>query len=99
MCSLLTAVPTHEVFPVRTLASWVLAADFLDGLLERNRWHEPDVVVCVLEEGRKTSLITNPVPGFVVEERRVFVVTTRLGRVSPRRPLTSRREQLFAALR
>jgi hypothetical protein len=99
MLSLPVALPTLEVLPVRVLVSRAPRTGVGDRLLEGNRRDQPDIVVCVLEMGRKTLFVTNPVPGFVVEERRVFVVTTRLGRVSPRRPLTSRREQLFAALR
>ncbi|WP_273737640.1 hypothetical protein [Natrinema soli] len=99
MCGLPVALPTLEVLPVRALASRALGTGILDGLLERNRWHQPDGVVCVLMKGLKTSLIANPAPGFVVEERRALDVVTRLGRVSPRRPLMGRREQLFAALR
>jgi len=91
---------TLPALEVSSVWSFVLRAHGLgvvDGSLKRNRWHQPDVV-CVIEEGRKTIFVLNPAPAFVVEDRRMLVVLMRLRCLSPRCPLTSSLEQLFAAL-
>jgi hypothetical protein len=48
MLSLSITFPTLEVSSVWALASWLVGIGFVNGFLERNRWHQPEVVVCVL---------------------------------------------------
>jgi hypothetical protein len=48
MLSLPITLPTLEVSSVWALASWLFRIGLVNGFLERNRWHQPEVVVCVL---------------------------------------------------
>jgi hypothetical protein len=48
MLSLPITLSTLEVSSVWALASWLFGIGLVNGFLERNRWHQPEVVVCVL---------------------------------------------------
>ncbi|GGM74195.1 hypothetical protein GCM10009017_25220 [Halarchaeum rubridurum] len=59
MFSLSITLPTLEVSSAWTLASWLFGIGLVNGFLERNRWHQPEVAICVLTEACKTVLDAN----------------------------------------
>ena len=93
MLGLPTTLPALKILSVRPLASWMFGTGLSDGLLERNRWHQPEVIVCVRTKACKTIFGANGTPGFVVEERRVLIDMARL---APCCSLTSSLQERFA---
>ncbi|WP_156184153.1 hypothetical protein [Halostagnicola sp. A56] len=72
MNSLAIAWSTLEVCLVWTFTPITRDRGLRIGSMEANRWHQPDIVICVLEGGHKTVFSPDWTPSLIIEVRRML---------------------------